>query len=170
MCLEFRRVLFRSTQSSLKWVRNLAVVWMLTGLWHGAAWNFVLWGALYGALLFLEKQCIGRILEKYRLISRLYFIFFTMLGFVIFNANGLQGILSDFQGLFGLGGLPLVTSETLFYLQSFAPIFLAAVVGATPLFAKLATKYRETTVFRSLEPIGVAVLLCIVTADRKSVV
>ena len=115
--------------SKKRWVFNILVVWMLTGAWHGAAWNFVLWGLLFAALLLLEKWLPVQKLPN--VLRHGYVLLAVTLSFVLFNAESMAQAGSDFAALFGLGGLPLVTAETLYYLKSDAPLFAAACFGAT---------------------------------------
>ncbi len=150
--------------SKVKWLRNLAAVWLLTGLWHGAEWNFVLWGALFGALLCIEKLWLGNILERScALVRHMYVCVITVLSFVIFNATGLTGAVSDLGGLFGAGGLPVSSPQTIYYLRSYAVVFAVAVIGSTPLpkrvWQKASGKLREF-----LEPAAVGVLLVLSAA------
>ena len=117
--------------SRRRWIFNILTVWMLTGLWHGAAWNFVLWGALYAVFLLLEKWVPG--LQKLpALLRHGYTMLVVILGFVLFNAGDLSQAGSDLAAMFGFGGLPLVTKHTVYCLASFALLFGVACFGATP--------------------------------------
>jgi len=147
-----------------RWLRNIAVVWLLTGLWHGAAWNFIAWGGLYGALLMLEKLWLGPYLERGRLWPHIYVMLVVILGFVLFNAEGLHGALSDLRGLFGLGGIPFVTAETLYYLRSYALLLVTAVLGSLPLWRDAHRQVENSPAMTVLEPVAVGVLLLAVTA------
>ncbi|MCQ2510512.1 MAG: MBOAT family protein [Lachnospiraceae bacterium] len=112
---------------------NILVVWMLTGLWHGAAWNFVLWGLFYALLLTIEKMGFKKWLDGHKLFGHIYTLAAVILGFLIFNAEGISGILQDLSGLFSFGRLPLANAECLYYLRSFGIVMLAGILGATPL-------------------------------------
>ena len=114
-----------------RWLRNILIVWMLTGLWHGASWNFVLWGLVFAALLILEKLAPG-LARLPALPARLYVMGAVTLSFVLFNAEGLGQAGQDLAGLFGLAGLPGVTAQSLYQLRSFAVLLLAGILGATP--------------------------------------
>ena len=150
--------------TKLKWLRNIAIVWILTGAWHGAQWNFVLWGVMFGVLLIIEKLWLGKILEKLpAFISHLYVLFLVVISFVIFNAAGLPGVVSDLGGLFGAGDLPLISSEALYYLKSYAVPVVIAVIGATPIPKILYNKLTEWPKV-ALEPIVTAALLLVSTA------
>ena len=130
--------------SKKRWVLNILTVWMLTGLWHGAAWNFVLWGLLYAVFLLLEKGMPG--LQKLpALLRHGYTMLVVLLGFVLFNAESLSQAGSDFAAMFGFGGLPAVTAHTLYCLRSFGVLLAVACLGATPVPKKAALaleKYR----------------------------
>jgi len=127
-----------------RWVFNILTVWMLTGAWHGAAWNFVLWGLLYAVMLLLEKWLP---LDKLpTVLRRCYVLLIVCLGFVLFNADSTAQALRDVACLFGFGGLPLVTAETLYYLRSTSILFAVACFGATP-WPKTAAKRLENSRF-----------------------
>ena len=147
--------------SKLRWVFNILTVWMLTGLWHGASWNFVLWGLMFAVLLLLEKMVfpVGKLPV---IVQRLYVLFAVMVSFVLFNAADLAQAAGDIGGLFGAGGAPLTTAESLYYLRSYAGVFLAGLVGATPLVKELAGRVPEKMA-AVLEPLVLAVLLLVCT-------
>ena len=118
--------------SKPRWFMNILVVWMLTGLWHGASWNFVLWGLVFAVFLLLEKGIPGlRRLPKG--LSNAYVMLVVVLSFVLFNASNLSQAGQDLAGMLGRAGLPLVTAESLYQLKSFAVLFLLGILGATPL-------------------------------------
>ena len=146
-----------------KWVRNILTVWMLTGLWHGAAWNFVLWGLLFAVLLLMEKALPG--LQKLpSAVRHGYVLLAVVLSFVLFNAESLPQAGSDFAALFGCAGLPLFTTETGYYLRSYAPLLIVACIGATPLVKRTARKLEGKKLTQVLEPILWLGLLLICTA------
>ena len=148
-----------------RWALNLAAVWLLTGLWHGAAWNFVLWGGLYGVLLVLEKFWLGGLISKLGpVVPRLYVALVTMLGFVLFNADGLSGARADLSGLFGAGGLPLWSGETGYYLSSYAILLVLALVGATPWPRRLYQRLEHCRVMTVAEPVVLTAALVLCTA------
>ena len=116
-----------------RWLLNLLTVWLLTGFWHGAAWNFIVWGLFFAVFLILEKLWLLKHLEKAPVLGRFYVLFTVMLSFIIFSAENMGQALSSLSSLFGAGGLPLLSAEFLYYLKSYAVLLLIAVVGATPL-------------------------------------
>ena len=146
-----------------RWVFNILVVWMLTGLWHGAAWNFVLWGLLYAVFLLLEKW-VPALQKMPDVLKRIYVLLVVVLGFVLFNATSLSQAMGDIAGMFGFAGVPLVSAPALYYLRSYALVFIIAIVGATPIVRDTAAKVENTTVGKILEPIIMILLLLICTA------
>ena len=146
-----------------RWVCNILVVWMLTGLWHGAAWNFVLWGLLFAALLLVEKWTPG--LPKLPSVLRRFgTLLAVMLSFVLFNAESLSQAGSDFACLFGFGGLPLVTAQTRYYLTSCTVLFLVGMLGATPVVKAAAERIGRTKAGNALELVMLLGLLLVCTA------
>jgi alginate O-acetyltransferase complex protein AlgI len=145
-----------------RWIFNILVVWVLTGAWHGAAWNFVLWGLMYAVLLLAEKWI--PVLDKLpTLLRHGYVLLVTVLGFVLFNAESLSQAGSDLAAMFGFSGLPLVTGETLYYLRSTALLFLLGVVGATPVVKNLAYRISATRAGAVLELLAMIALLLVCT-------
>lgn len=145
-----------------RWVRNILAVWMLTGLWHGAAWNFVLWGLIFAVLLLAEKWLPG-IQKAPSWLRHGYVLLAVTLSFVVFNGESMGQIGADFAGLFGLAGAPAVNAVTLYNLRGFALLFLAGAVGASELPQRLWARLPEG--FRALaEPILLAALLLVCTA------
>ena len=145
-------------------IRNILVVWFLTGFWHGAAWNFLLWGGFFGIVLLLEKFVWGKLLDKAPSVVRwAYTILLVILSFVLFNANGLNGALMDIRHLFG--GLPLSNAEALYQLRNYAVLLLAAVIGATPVVKRAAAWVSEKCprLMVVLEPALLAAMLLVVT-------
>ena len=122
-------------------LRNLAVVWLLTGLWHGASWNFVLWGAYYGLLLALEKLLLLRWLKKAPVLGRVYTLLAVLLGWVLFAFDDLSAGWAFLRVLFG-GGAGLVTEAALYQLRSYLSLLVLCAVGATPLLKRLYEKLR----------------------------
>lgn len=146
---------------------NILVVWMLTGFWHGAAWNFVVWGLMFAVLLIMEKLWLLKPLSKCRPLAHLYVVFFVVISFVIFNAENMGQALSDIGGLFGAGGIPLVSAEAVHCLRSFALVLILAVLGATPLLrnglVRLSQYPTAGKVLNALEPFTLFVLLLVMT-------
>ncbi len=144
-----------------RWIFNILAVWMLTGLWHGASWNFVLWGQVFAVLLLLEKQ-LPALTRLPAGPAQLYVMLAVALSFVLFNAGSLSQAAADFSGLFGLAGLPGTTAESLYQLRSFAVLFLLGLLGATPWPKKWGRRLAAR--FPLAEPAAMAALLLVCTA------
>lgn len=154
--------------SKLKWVRNILVVWFLTGFWHGAEWNFIVWGLYFALLLALEKLFIKKLLDKTPdIFKHLYVFFFITVSFVIFNANSMGEAIGNIKGMFGLQGVPLITTEALYYARSYFIFFIIALIGATPIPAIVMKKISSIKAGEYLIHIGkpatVLMLLLVVT-------
>ncbi len=152
-----------------RWIFNIFVVWLLTGFWHGADWNFIIWGLYFGALLILEKFLIGRILKKLpRVFSHLYVLFLVTVSFVIFNANGTEQMLRDVGGLFGIGVSGFADGRALFYLESYGAVLAAGIIFSTPIARavgeKLSSSPKTALLLHTAEPLAMAALLIAVTA------
>lgn len=147
----------------LRWIFHIFVVWMLTGFWHGAAWNFALWGLMFAVFLLMEKQIpvIGKLPTA---IKHFYVLLVIVLSFVLFNAESLSQAGNDFANLFGFAGLPAVTAQTLYYLRSYALLFAAGFVGATPIVKQAALKVESTKAGALLEVLLLIGILLVCTA------
>ena len=140
---------------------NILVVWMATGLWHGAAWNFVFWGLFYAVLLIAEKFFLLPALKKGRVLPHVYVLLAVTLGFVLFDAASLKDALHQLGTLFGAGTASGLGTEALYMLRSYGVVLALAVLGATPLPAMLWKKAQEA---KSLAPVlTVAEPLCTLT-------
>ena len=144
-----------------RWILNILTVWMLTGLWHGAAWNFVLWGLWFAALLLVEKWIKW---EAPAVLCHIYVLLAVCLSFVLFNAESLSQAGSDFCGMFAILDIPAVTGETVYYLRSFGVLFVLGIVGATPLVKRLSLRLGQTPAGKALEPLMMLLLLVLCTA------
>jgi len=151
-----------------RWFINIFAVWLFTGFWHGAAWNFILWGLFFGVLLVIEKFWLLKYLEKSQLFSRIYILLAVIMSFIVFQIPTLDEAFTYVGGLFGAGGISFASAETLYYLRSYGVLLAAALVGATPLVKKLAIRFSESEklgkVSNVLEVIVLVVLLVVVTA------
>ena len=145
---------------------NIFIVWMLTGFWHGAAWNFLFWGLWFAVLLIIEKTFLLRHLEKSRVLGRFYVLLAVIFSFVLFDASGLSAALVCITQLLGLGGLPLSSPQAAYLLGSNALLLTAAMVGATPApkIAAQAIAQRWPRVSALLEPVMLVLLLLLCTA------
>jgi alginate O-acetyltransferase complex protein AlgI len=147
---------------------NIFAVWLFTGFWHGASWNFILWGVFFGVLLLIEKFWLLKALNKSVVLSRFYILLAALLSFVVFQIPTLPEAFSYIGGMFGAGGIAFSSAETLYYLKSFAVLLIMAIVGATPVVKTLAIKFSESKklgkIANVLEPVMIVVLFFVVTA------
>ena len=150
-------------------VRNIFIVWALTGIWHGANWTFVIWGLMFGIMLIIEKLFLTKHLEKTpSILQRIYVLFTVMISFIIFNANSIREAWNNIIGLFGANGESLINASTVYYLKSYLVVLVIAIIGSTPLLKniieKLKTKTNANKIINLLEPIAMTSILIIVTA------
>ena len=148
-----------------KLIRNIFVVWFLTGLWHGASWNFILWGLLFGIVLVIEKLFLQKVLDKTpNIFKHIYVLFIVMISFVIFNG---ENIINNIQGLFGINNISFINSVSIHYLKNYLIILIISILACTPLFKNIIEKLKNNKkinkVINILEPIYLVLLLFIVT-------
>ena len=153
----------------LKLLRNIFVVWCLTGIWHGANWTFIIWGLMFGILLIIEKIFLLKALDKIPKIFRhIYVLFVVMISFIIFNATDIRQAIYQIKGLFGVNGETIINSYTLYYLKSYLVIFIIAIIGSTPLLKNIIEKLKQRSkinkIINLFEPIVIMALLLISTA------
>ena len=153
----------------LKLLRNIFVVWCLTGIWHGANWTFIIWGLMFGILLIIEKIFLLKALDKIPKIFRhIYVLFVVMISFIIFNATDIRQAIYQIKGLFGVNGETIINSYTLYYLKSYLVIFIIAIIGSTPLLKNIIEKLKQKSkinkIINLFEPIAIMALLLISTA------
>jgi alginate O-acetyltransferase complex protein AlgI len=153
---------------SSKWIFNILVVWFLTGFWHGAAWNFIIWGLYFVIFLMFEKTPVGKFITKTHVLNRIYTLFFIIISFVIFDAVNMGEAFSYIKAMLGFSGVPIVSNEFVYYLKEYVVILIAGIIGATPFVKKVATKLIEIKGVKILvgilEPIIFVALLVLVTA------
>ena len=142
---------------------NLLIVWTLTGIWHGASWNFLFWGLYYALLLILEKVFLYDRLQKApKWIGHVYALILVIVGWVLFSVEDLSACMLYLRSMF-FGGAGLCSGTFLYYLRSFAPGLLVMIVAATPLAKTLYRRLPEKLT-RILNPILVLVSLLLCTA------
>lgn len=152
-----------------KQIRNILIVWLLTGIWHGANWTFLIWGLLFGIILIIEKIFLNKFMEKLpSFIRRIYVLFIVMILFIIFNSDNMQVALTNIKGLFGMNKEVFINDYTLHYLKSYLPVLIIALLGSTPLIKILIDKLRKNkyvnNIINILEPIFIVMILFVVTS------
>jgi len=148
--------------SKSRWVLNILAVWMLTGLWHGAAWNFVIWGLFFALLLILEKWVPG-VQKLPTWLRHIYVLLLVIISFVIFNADSMAQAGHDLASMLGIGDTPIISQSAFYYLRSYGPVLLLSAIGATPL-PKLLLRQLPGKAISVLQPIALGLILLICTA------
>ena len=142
--------------SKPRWVFNLLVVWAATGFWHGASWNYVIWGLYFFVLLVAEKLWLGRLIQKLpALLQHLYALFFILVSWAIFAIEDFTQLQGYLAVMFGLGGAPLTNGDFVYYLRSYLPILCVAAVASVPLGVRLFQKLPQ----RAAQVSGVVLIL-----------
>ena len=128
----------------LKTIRNLAIVWMLTGFWHGASWNFVLWGAYYGVLIICEKLFLKKLLDKLpKIVQQLYSFLAACIGWVFFSYTDVSQIPGVLAALFGFSAQGGADQLGMYSLLTFGPLLLLAALCAVPFVHNLTEMIRR---------------------------
>ena len=147
-------------------IRNLLIVWALTGIWHGAAWNYVVWGLYFGGLLLLEKFVLKGVLEVLpTFLKRILTLFLVLIGWVFFFSSSLGGAFTWLARMFGIGAAGLVDATAKYYLSGSWILLIVAAVGAFPLPAKQGNNLLKGTsrvpVYLSVVWFALLLILCI---------
>ena len=158
-----------SRTTMIKWLRNILIVWFVTGFWHGAEWNFILWGLYFGVLLVIEKFFLANVLKRCgKVVQHIYVLFTTLISFVIFSVESMDKLPVFVGGLFGAGTSGLCDSTTLYFLDSYAVLLILCIIGSTPLPKMLWKKFSETKagsiVLTFAEPVSIILLIIFSTA------
>lgn len=145
---------------------NLMVVWLLTGVWHGAGWNFIIWGVYFGVLLILEHLFLRRRLEKMPAFLRhVYTLSLVFISFLIFSSESLSFVGSCLRGMIGVGTVGFSTETTTYHLLHFLPLLAVSSVGCTPIIKTWVRSFLKKGGTRGvLLSVGSAVILLICTA------
>ena len=155
--------------STLKHIRNIFIVWILTGLWHGASWNFIIWGLYFGIILIIEKYFLNKVLEKLpKVIRIIYTLFIVMISFIIFSSDNLSSAFTVIKGLFSFNSLSLYNSFILYYIRSYLVILIIGIILSTSLIKNVIFKLRNkkflNNIINIIEVIVILLILLIVTS------
>lgn len=129
-----------------KWklIRNMFIVWFLTGLWHGASWNFVLWGLYFGTLIIIEKLFLQKSMMRWpKAVCHIYSLLFVVIGWVFFEFTNLTDAFSYLRIMLGVGGNVLIDTQTVTKLEAYAILYLVCIIAATPWPKKLALSFKR---------------------------
>ena len=142
--------------SKIKHIRNLLIVWFLTGLWHGAAWNFVAWGLYYGVILIIEKYLLSPVLDRLPdVVRHIYSIVLVVIGWVLFFSSSFGQAADYIRVMFGAGAHGFADRESMYLLTSNLILWLILIFGSTPLVHfryehMLKSKKWNTTIINSV--------------------
>ena len=129
---------------SIRLYMNLFVVWFLTGFWHGAGWNFIIWGLYFSVLLVLEKSFLMKLFERLpAFVSRIYLIVAVLISWVFFSLEKMDLIGQYLRTMFGLGGTEIINNNTLYLILNYLVLFIIAVLFATPLMDRMRGKINR---------------------------
>lgn len=153
--------------SKPRWLLNILVVWCLTGLWHGAGWNFLLWGLFFALLLMAEKLWLNKFLERRRWVGHIYVLLALLLSFVLFRSDSMSQAIVDLRAMLQPGLLPGYNTESLYYLRSSLGLLVLSAIASAPLarsVCKRLERSRLAPVFAWMKPLFLAALLILCTA------
>lgn len=143
--------------SNSRYIFNLFVVWFLTGFWHGADYNFILWGLYFGLVLIIEKFVFKSFFDRHKVLGFIYTFLIVNISFVIFNHSNILDVKNFMAGLFNFKYL--VDKDTLFYLKNYVVFFIVCIIGITPLCKNIYSRLKN----KDLINIVLMVLLLLVS-------
>lgn len=157
-----------SREGTFKLIRNILIVWLLTGLWHGSEWTFVIWGMFIGMLLVIEKLLLNKYIEKLpSIVRRIYTLFIIMISFIIFSGSNINESFNNIVGLFNFSN-PFINKFTIHYLKDYGLVLIIAIFLSTPILKNTIIKLKENkkinNIINILEIIVLLILLVIVTS------
>jgi alginate O-acetyltransferase complex protein AlgI len=145
--------------NKFKLFRNIFIVWFLTGFWHGAAWNFIIWGLYFGVILVIEKFILKKYLDKTKVIKYIYSLLLIVIGFLIFNSSSLNEIIVSLKNMFMINDIVLVDNITLFYLKNYLVLFILAIILSTPLIKVVLDKLKNSKVKQVVEVLEMVIIM-----------
>ena len=130
-----------SREGKIKLIRNLLIVWGLTGLWHGASWNFVLWGIYFGVILIIEKLILQKYIEKMpKILQHIYTMFIVIISWVIFAFEDILQVGLYLKSMFGLNNTSLYNNEFLYLISTNKILLIICIIASTSIFKKIYSK------------------------------
>lgn len=148
---------------------NLLIVWGLTGFWHGASFHFIVWGLYYGGLLILEKEHLGKIIQRLpKLLQMGYTFFFVVIGWVLFASETLMGAFRYLGAMFGFAGSVLIDSAAKYAFGSYKTVFFIALIAMLPAGKRIADKVFKRNPLTALLPMILLFFLCMIYLANSS--
>lgn len=153
--------------SFIKHMRNIFIVWFLTGFWHGASWNFIIWGLYFAVILVIEKLFLKKYIDKTKIFKYFYTSFIVVISFLIFNSNSISEIFNSLGNMFMLNNIPISSKSTIYYLKNNFVLLIISIIGATPIMKNIISKVKNTKykgIIDFFEVVGCITLLILATA------
>ncbi len=153
--------------SFIKHIRNIFIVWFLTGFWHGASWNFIIWGLYFAVILVIEKLFLKKYIDKTKIFKYFYTSFIVVISFLIFNSNSISEIFNSLGNMFMLNNIPISSKSTIYYLKNNFVLLIISIIGATPIMKNIISKFKNTKykgIIDFFEVVGCITLLILATA------
>ena len=149
-----------------RWLMNMLIVWAATGIWHGASWNYLLWGLYFFVLLVVEKLLLGNFLTKLPdALRHLYVLSLILISWAIFALEDPAQLGEYLRAMVGVNGAPLLNSQTLYYLRSFLPVLILAGVCSTPLVSNLRNRINNKSIHLLILILGMILCTAYVVAS-----
>lgn len=153
-----------SRVNKLKRLFNIMIVWSLTGLWHGASYNFIIWGLYFGIILLIEKKFFYNLFSKHKFIGTLLTNILVIIGFVFFYNEGLKDALISLKSMFGLNDIVFINLETIYYIKNYIVVLVLGYLISLKVFNKIINKLKNNKIINLMEPLLLIVLLLVSTA------
>ena len=152
-----------SRRGKARQIINIAIVWALTGFWHGASWNFIVWGVYFAALLIAEKLFLLKILEKaWKPFAHVYALFFIVIGWVIFNSTSMPDITKTMQTMFTFAPLSDVSKGYMIYLfRNYTAEIAAGILFALPIFPLIKKRFENNIIYRCVFPVCILIIFAL---------
>ncbi len=153
-----------SRVNKLRRLFNIMIVWSLTGLWHGASYNFIIWGLYFGIILLIEKKFFYNLFSKHKFIGTLLTNILVIIGFVFFYNEGLKDALISLKSMFGLNHIDFINLETIYYIKNYIVVLVLGYLISLKVFNKIINKLKNNKIINLMEPLLLIVLLLVSTA------
>ena len=123
---------------TVKLYRNLAIVWIITGIWHGASWNFILWGVYFGIFIILERAFLQKVLNKLpSILQHIYLMIIVIFGWVLFSQSDISSTVEYIKVMLGIGKYSIFNEYTMFYIRQYWIVMLVAIIVSMPILTKI---------------------------------
>jgi len=129
------------------------IVFFVTGLWHGASNNFIIWGLYYGLFLIIEEAFLGKFLDntKHKIINHIYVLIVVLVGYAIFSIEDMGLCIKYLSSAFGLNHLPVLNNDFIFYISNYGVILLIGIFFCVPVYKKISLKFKDSAIFNVFE-------------------